>query len=756
MGAIMLGIAFCVFNMAIHPVSIAGEPDLRRLQQVNSYEWTVDSLRGHEGSVQCDPVSEVSYEGHCYYLDGSNGLCDSTYELAPQSILAAIAGDFAGKDYKHLMSSNCCIRHADEATEAQDWGLNPAACDAKGPFPEGPRLHGSGCHNLEDHGAADAHELTLCKSQVNWLATSAACGSTAELPRLSGSMDSTLASCKSDCITSSGCTAIDFYYSTGKCDLFKAACSTPVITDDKALSYSLEVPFIVYKGCYISVASERNKNFRTDKDKTPAECAKISMANTFGMSDPLGLWHVTDGKADCLHLDVWPTMAKAPDAECGESHKGQRFGGVHSLAVYLVKGVKRVLPPTTTTTTSTTTTATTTSTTTTSTTIKPTTTTLTTTSTTTTTTTRATTTMTTTMTTTKKITTTTKPTLTTTAETSTSSSTSSSHKKHVAAAPGPLSLPAIAVITDKDIGETRTTTVTTSTTSSTTSTVDSTGSSTEELTTTSSTEKRHGHQGKSFFQMNYARPSSCPSSFNGDMNTSFVSIQFLLPNVNYATLVARKEWVVSLRNNVGNAIIAAATGDTEYGMSIDDVCVQILSSEPLKRLDPVKVYAKLRPQSKTEVASVVTRLNSRALHKMSDRIVAGIRSSKGIKAAKLRSGPITTSEFLVEQNQIAPPQPHFMKAVCWIVLGGFFVCSIFYVVEWAGSTGRPGGFQSICAPGNSVAREMSSPRPDELTEQYQSMFNIGELNTVIRSMVTRTDEQPPNWSPARLESSLSS
>ena len=46
----------------------------------------------------CDSAVEVEYNGTCYYLDGSRGLCDPGYVLAPQSILYTIADMFLGKN----------------------------------------------------------------------------------------------------------------------------------------------------------------------------------------------------------------------------------------------------------------------------------------------------------------------------------------------------------------------------------------------------------------------------------------------------------------------------------------------------------------------------------------------------------------------------------------------------------------------------------------------------------------------------------
>lgn len=104
----------------------------------------------------CDPLTEVSHGGNCYYLDGSGGVCDSGYSLASQSILTSIAAGFAGKTYKHTVSNNCCIYNADPD---EDWGMGNS-CNATTSFGQGePALGGSGC---TDGMILDSAQLTLC------------------------------------------------------------------------------------------------------------------------------------------------------------------------------------------------------------------------------------------------------------------------------------------------------------------------------------------------------------------------------------------------------------------------------------------------------------------------------------------------------------------------------------------------------------------------------------------------------------------
>jgi hypothetical protein len=108
----------------------------------------------------CDSATEVSYNGSCYYLDGSNG-CLAGYSLAPQSVLSTIAASFVGKTYKTAISDNCCIRHLDQASQGQDWGFATGVCNAAGPFASAPTLNGSNCTDSQN---SSAQQLTLCKS----------------------------------------------------------------------------------------------------------------------------------------------------------------------------------------------------------------------------------------------------------------------------------------------------------------------------------------------------------------------------------------------------------------------------------------------------------------------------------------------------------------------------------------------------------------------------------------------------------------
>jgi hypothetical protein len=109
----------------------------------------------------CDEFSEVEYNGDCYYLDGSGGVCDSGYQLARQNVLTAIATSFIGKTYKNQQSDNCCIAHGAQAAENQDWGMETSSCNTAGTFTTGPVLGGSSCNDALNMYPL---QLTLCRS----------------------------------------------------------------------------------------------------------------------------------------------------------------------------------------------------------------------------------------------------------------------------------------------------------------------------------------------------------------------------------------------------------------------------------------------------------------------------------------------------------------------------------------------------------------------------------------------------------------
>lgn len=101
-------------------------------------------------------ANEVSYNGKCYYLDGSGGQCDAGYARAAESVMAVISTQFVGKNYKHKVSSNCCIWASDPL---EHYGM-VSHCNTNGPFSAGEPVLGSfGCSGVAVHEAA---QLTFC------------------------------------------------------------------------------------------------------------------------------------------------------------------------------------------------------------------------------------------------------------------------------------------------------------------------------------------------------------------------------------------------------------------------------------------------------------------------------------------------------------------------------------------------------------------------------------------------------------------
>ena len=109
----------------------------------------------------CVPVSacgpnDVSFQGHCYYLDGSGGNCDAGFTRASEAVLAQITGLFVGKNYRHVTSTNCCIWTSDVL---ENYGM-VSHCNSPGPFSSGePLKGGASCVNQQLHNPA---QLTFC------------------------------------------------------------------------------------------------------------------------------------------------------------------------------------------------------------------------------------------------------------------------------------------------------------------------------------------------------------------------------------------------------------------------------------------------------------------------------------------------------------------------------------------------------------------------------------------------------------------
>jgi hypothetical protein len=108
----------------------------------------------------CDTTNSVNFGGHCYYLDGAGGTCDPGYTLGTnaqlQSILGSNPNAWQGLNYKHTVSSNCCVLTGDSV---ENYGMS-ANCNTAGPFGAGtPVLSGAGCTNASNNGPG---QLTLC------------------------------------------------------------------------------------------------------------------------------------------------------------------------------------------------------------------------------------------------------------------------------------------------------------------------------------------------------------------------------------------------------------------------------------------------------------------------------------------------------------------------------------------------------------------------------------------------------------------
>lgn len=108
----------------------------------------------------CVDVNDIQFQGKCYYLDGSGGACDQGYTRASNatmgSILANNANAFQGKNYRHKVSSNCCVWTSDAV---ENYGM-VTHCNSAGPFAAGePKAGGTGCTNVAIH---DAAQLTFC------------------------------------------------------------------------------------------------------------------------------------------------------------------------------------------------------------------------------------------------------------------------------------------------------------------------------------------------------------------------------------------------------------------------------------------------------------------------------------------------------------------------------------------------------------------------------------------------------------------
>merc|ERR1712217_946265 len=91
--------------------------------------------------------------------------------------------------------------------------------------------------------AWDVNRVKFLTKETQWsiISSTAACEWNSEgISRTFGSDGFSLEACESKCLATTGCKAID-YYTTGWCNLFDAACSTPRSTHDGASSYKSPV-----------------------------------------------------------------------------------------------------------------------------------------------------------------------------------------------------------------------------------------------------------------------------------------------------------------------------------------------------------------------------------------------------------------------------------------------------------------------------------------------------------------------------------
>jgi hypothetical protein len=112
----------------------------------------------------CVDPNDVQFNGKCYYLDGSNGVCAQGYVLSSNAALAAILqanpNAWQGKNYHKTISSNCCVLTSDNV---QNYGM-VTHCNSNGPFSAGePKAGGAGCTNISPP-IKTAQQLTLCQN----------------------------------------------------------------------------------------------------------------------------------------------------------------------------------------------------------------------------------------------------------------------------------------------------------------------------------------------------------------------------------------------------------------------------------------------------------------------------------------------------------------------------------------------------------------------------------------------------------------
>jgi len=104
-------------------------------------------------------LNEVSYNNHCYYLDGIGGQCSVGYTLGSETVLSIISNLFIGLNYKTTISDNCCVITSETYSNYGMGGVGQ--CNTQGPFRSGPNLNGGGCFN---YTGTKPRRLTFCVS----------------------------------------------------------------------------------------------------------------------------------------------------------------------------------------------------------------------------------------------------------------------------------------------------------------------------------------------------------------------------------------------------------------------------------------------------------------------------------------------------------------------------------------------------------------------------------------------------------------
>jgi hypothetical protein len=112
----------------------------------------------------CPDPNDVYFQGHCFYLDGSGGLCDGGYVKSSNAKLGALLGAFPdawqGKNYRHQVSDNACVLTGDNV---QNFGMVGHA-NKPGPFSAGePIWNGSSCTGVY---FTQPKQLTLCETSL--------------------------------------------------------------------------------------------------------------------------------------------------------------------------------------------------------------------------------------------------------------------------------------------------------------------------------------------------------------------------------------------------------------------------------------------------------------------------------------------------------------------------------------------------------------------------------------------------------------